>query len=202
MLGQKIYYELKRQGITQKELAEKVGMSPNSISLYIHKGKMPTAATLAKIAKILGTTTDYLLEDLEDEDTEFLKKYEDENTLGARIYEVLAKKGMRQTDLARLSGLSNSSISLYLNRGKMPKPSTLNKIAGALGVSADELLGKTDDTDVPEKEKVNVRLEDELHDERQNEMQEDELQSWGDDFWGDWGDYDRNYGDEYSEDLY
>lgn len=56
------------------------------------------------------------------------------------LVSLLEEKGMRQTDLARASGVSQSSINRYvLGEADIPA-SKLVKIANALGVTVDELL--------------------------------------------------------------
>ena len=52
---------LKEQGISQKELAEVVGVTEASMSRYIHSERIPKSAIIANIATALHTTSDYLL---------------------------------------------------------------------------------------------------------------------------------------------
>lgn len=49
------------KGIPQKELAEKVGISPNGISTWKITGALPRADIAVKIADILGVTVEYLI---------------------------------------------------------------------------------------------------------------------------------------------
>lgn len=52
---------LKQQGITQKELAERVGITEASMSRYMHTNRIPKSEIIANIATALHTTSDYLL---------------------------------------------------------------------------------------------------------------------------------------------
>lgn len=52
---------LTQQKLTQKELAKITGITESSISHYVKGDRIPRGANLTKIAKALGTTTDYLL---------------------------------------------------------------------------------------------------------------------------------------------
>lgn len=52
---------LEDKGIPQKELAEKVGISPNGISTWKITGALPRADIAVKIADILGVTVEYLI---------------------------------------------------------------------------------------------------------------------------------------------
>lgn len=52
---------LKQQGITQKELVERVGITEASMSRYMHTNRIPKSEIIANIATALHTTSDYLL---------------------------------------------------------------------------------------------------------------------------------------------
>jgi len=55
--------ELRRkQGITQAELANRIGVVESAISLYESGKREPDISTLIKIAKCLNTTVDYLID--------------------------------------------------------------------------------------------------------------------------------------------
>jgi transcriptional regulator with XRE-family HTH domain len=61
VMGTKIKDLSKQQNITQKELAEKVGITEATLSRYITGEREPKAETLSKIAKELNTTSEELL---------------------------------------------------------------------------------------------------------------------------------------------
>lgn len=52
---------LKSQGMTQKELAAKAGITEAAVSHYLKGDRVPRGAILLNIAKALGVSTDYLL---------------------------------------------------------------------------------------------------------------------------------------------
>ena len=52
---------LKQQGITQKELAERVGVTEATMSRYMHSERIPKSEIIANIATALHTTSDFLL---------------------------------------------------------------------------------------------------------------------------------------------
>lgn len=62
--GEKINRLLKENSISQKKLAEKVGITEVSMSRYISGDRVPKGPVVMKIAKELGTTVEYLLEEL------------------------------------------------------------------------------------------------------------------------------------------
>lgn len=57
----KIKTLLKRQGMTQRELAEKAGTTEVSISRYMKRQRTPRLSALEGIAQVLGTNIDDLL---------------------------------------------------------------------------------------------------------------------------------------------
>ena len=63
------------------------------------------------------------------------------SSLGQRIAFYRKKAGIHQTDLAAAIGLSHNAISNYERNQRVPDISTLLKIAKALNVTADTLLG-------------------------------------------------------------
>jgi transcriptional regulator with XRE-family HTH domain len=60
--------------------------------------------------------------------------------LGQNMKRIRAKKGMSQGDIARALEVDRGYISNIENGKKNPTIATIQKLANALGVSADELL--------------------------------------------------------------
>ena len=50
-----------KRGLSQYEVCKRVGVSDSVIWCYINYHKMPTCMTLARLSKVLGVSTDYLL---------------------------------------------------------------------------------------------------------------------------------------------
>jgi transcriptional regulator with XRE-family HTH domain len=62
MFAEKLRQLRLEHGITQAELAEKLGVSPSAIGMYEQGRRRPDVKTVAAAAKILGCSTDELLE--------------------------------------------------------------------------------------------------------------------------------------------
>ncbi len=60
-LGGRISELLEARGLTQRELADRAGVTEVSMSRYISGGRVPRAAILSNIATVLNTTSEYLL---------------------------------------------------------------------------------------------------------------------------------------------
>jgi len=71
LLGAKIRELRKQKGLTLEQLAEKIGSGKSYIWELENKGvKRPSAEKLAKIAEVLGVTTDFLVNNSQAEVTE------------------------------------------------------------------------------------------------------------------------------------
>lgn len=62
VLSVKLEELLKKSGMTQKELAEKAEVTEAAISHYIKGDRSPRSSVLSRIATVLNTTSDYLME--------------------------------------------------------------------------------------------------------------------------------------------
>lgn len=78
-VGERITARLKEIKMTQKELAEKAGLTQVSVSRYVNDTRSPKVATAKKIAKVLGCSANYLvgLEEEKKEPEPAVKKSED-----------------------------------------------------------------------------------------------------------------------------
>ncbi|WP_157961420.1 helix-turn-helix domain-containing protein [Microvirga flavescens] len=59
---------------------------------------------------------------------------------GKRLRKLMADKGWHQSELARQAGLQRDSVSTYINGRSLPTPLSLNRLAAALGVAAEDLI--------------------------------------------------------------
>jgi transcriptional regulator with XRE-family HTH domain len=62
MLKNKLKQLRLEHGITQAQLAEKIGASTSAVGMYEQGRRQPDGRTIAKIAAVLGCSTDELLE--------------------------------------------------------------------------------------------------------------------------------------------
>ncbi len=53
--------EIKNSNLTQKELAERVGINPSTISKYLRLDKFPAIDTFANICEVLDVSADEIL---------------------------------------------------------------------------------------------------------------------------------------------
>ena len=93
ILADKITEERKRNGWSQEELAEKLGVSRQAVSKWESAGSVPDLQRVIQLAELFGVETNYLLT----EDEEFV----------AQASEEYGTRGRRQAEalVAELSGL-------------------------------------------------------------------------------------------------
>ena len=65
-LHEKIYSQRKLKGLSQEELAEKLGVSRQAVSKWETGEALPEIIKLKGLAEVFGVTTDFLLNDSED----------------------------------------------------------------------------------------------------------------------------------------
>ena len=70
-----------------------------------------------------------------------------------RLRELLEERGLTQKELAKISGVSQSNISMIINGLRDPGWSIVCALADALGVSTDELRGEDDEKTAEQEEK-------------------------------------------------
>lgn len=70
-----------------------------------------------------------------------------ENLIGKRILNLLEQKNITQRDFAKMLGITEVSVSRYINGKHTPHSDILSKMAETLGTTTDYLLGN----DVPER---------------------------------------------------
>ena len=63
---------MKEQGMTQRELARRSGLTEASVCKYLSGARTPQAEAVILLAKALGTTSDYLLGIKRDEESIYL----------------------------------------------------------------------------------------------------------------------------------
>lgn len=72
----------------------------------------------------------------------FLTEEECRKEFGIRLYRIMRHKGIMQKELSELTGITQASISNYINGRMSPTFFTVDKIARALGCSIEDLRYK------------------------------------------------------------
>ena len=100
ILGDKIMNLRKKNSWSQEELAEKLGVSRQSISKYESAQAVPDMEKILKLSRIFGVTTDYLIKD-EIEDLEFSEEDYEEDI---KLIKLSMEEANEYLDLKEVSG--------------------------------------------------------------------------------------------------
>ncbi len=119
--------------LTMKELARKVGVSEGTVSRW-ESGEIVNMRRNAVAA--LSCVLEIPLEVLTGQSDGDIKK-----TMAERLKEVMVARDLRQSDLVELTGLGKSAISQYLSGKVTPKQDKVFRLARAINVSPEWLLG-------------------------------------------------------------
>lgn len=140
MIGGKIAELRKEQGLNQKELAKKIGVSRSALSLYEIDRREPDLETVKKIASLFGVTTDYLL----GAEGDAMGTEENTNEVAKRIGRNLKvlRESTTQRELAPLLGVTPSAVGMWESGRREPDIETLVHIAKLFEVTLDDLVMK------------------------------------------------------------
>lgn len=128
--------------MTQKELADRLSISPSTIGMYEQNRRMPDIDTLTKIAHVFNISVDYLLgiEKSGGNNYSNFQLFDESFDFKERVRSAMQDQGMSEDTFMMLTGFSKTEKDSYLYGNRKPSIEDLIKIAGALRVSTDYLL--------------------------------------------------------------
>lgn len=133
--------------MTQKDLADKLCISPSTIGMYEQNRRIPDVETLNKISSIFGVSVDYLLGNSTHNETPGA------TSIGNYIRRLRTSHNLSQEDFGELFGISKTMVSLYENGISIPNEHIKNLICNYFGVNMDRLYNH-----YPEKQSVDNQL--------------------------------------------
>ena len=84
-------------------------------------------------------------------------------TIGERINMLCEEKDIKQKELAEIIGVTEATMSRYINDKRTPKGEFAAKMASALGVSTDYIMGVSDiRTPIEDNNKIELKLSPEV----------------------------------------
>lgn len=139
------YYHL-----SQRDLARRIYVCEATISKYLQGKREFSEEHLADIARVLGTSVDYLLTGANPpvlypvQPHVKRQRRKGETKFAERLDAILRTSGISQAELEAAAGVYQTQISRYLEGKSEPKISNLARLARALHVTTDYLLGIDD----------------------------------------------------------
>lgn len=138
----RISEERKKLGLSQEELANKIGVSQKSISKYERGTRRPSYETLTLMASLFDVTVDYLLGNNQ-KNTEQPLPIKTASVSDTSIKYWVDKTGYAYNEVADKLGISEKQLLSYLNNEKDIPCKQLIALSEICDVSTDCLLGLT-----------------------------------------------------------
>ena len=132
IIGENIRAARKAKGLSQRELAQKLGVTSQNISNWETGFSKPTIKSLKFLAQDLDTTIDRLTTEggFENE--------EESNTIGRNIRAARESAGLSQRQLAEKLDMGYQQLNKYELGLRIPGTKILSRIAGDLNISVDQ----------------------------------------------------------------
>lgn len=170
-IGKRIASLRKGAAMTQEELAEKLGVSPQAVSKWENDLTCPDIMTLPKLAQLLGVSTDELLSGERKAEVAYEPKHRDIRDLFMRLVVTVEKSeeenGVHVSlnlpmELVKVA-LEANAVSAFVevgDQGEKLKNIDMNKIAAQVVALAERgALGKILQVDVENEVHVDIFVE-------------------------------------------
>jgi transcriptional regulator with XRE-family HTH domain len=118
-------------GLSRKELAERVDVTPHTIRYWEKGERAPRPYMVARLARALACTT-------ADLQAPHHQKIERMMFIASRLRRLRKSRGVKQAALAKHVGVTRAMVSRWENCHFAPYPNDIPYICEALGVSQEE----------------------------------------------------------------
>lgn len=132
--------------MTQKELADRVQVTPKAISFYELNQREPSNELLVEFSKIFNVSTDYLL-----------GNHINNLNFSNRLKALRKEKNLSQEEMAIKLNISTSAYGYYEQGKTTPNISTLNEMAKIFNVTTDYLLGNSNVKQLSRKDEIDIQ---------------------------------------------
>lgn len=132
--GERLAYTRKQKGLTRNQLAELIGVKPNTVSCWIRRH--PRASMVQKMVTALGLPEDWFENDNNFKDQNF-KPVKKLPNFGKYLAFTRRKRGLLQRQLAELIGVDIRIVGAWESDQRYPDMSKMQRIIQALDVSED-----------------------------------------------------------------
>lgn len=139
--GDRLKQLRKAAGLTQAELAEKVGSHTITVSRWETDEREPTWTNIAALAKALGVDCTAFLPpaDVEEKEGSKMSAWN-----GARLRELRVAAGLSQSALAERAGVTRDTVAQWEANNREPIWTNVVALAKALGVDCSAFLEEAD----------------------------------------------------------
>lgn len=166
-IGAAIRHYREINGLTQKELADKLSISPSTIGMYEQNRRTPDVNTLATMSRLFDVPLESLigtearlsiLKDKEASKGCFFFFFDEslKEVFTQRINKALAKKNMNVSELSEAVSFTQEKCQKYFDGIIQPSLEDLIELSQILEVSTDYLLGQVPQVTNAEKKLLNA----------------------------------------------
>jgi transcriptional regulator with XRE-family HTH domain len=154
MIGKRIAEKRQLVGISQTELASRLGVTRQALNNYERGLREPDLSLTADIARVLNTTTDYLLGRTEPSPTS--EPLVDEQVSDVTLFTDSIKRLCRRDNVTLRKvltdcGFTSNIFKTAIHTQELPSVKDMRRIADYFKTSVEYLTGQTDDPRSPGK---------------------------------------------------
>ena len=138
-IGQKMKHIRKMSGISQKDMAIKLGIAQSSYSNYENENREPPFSLICLFCEKFGISVDSII----NSEIQTLKNDVDEKeTFPDRLKKFRIAKGLTQNQIADVLGVSQNAVYNWENGRREPSLGAIKQIAEILDTTMFDLIGE------------------------------------------------------------
>lgn len=141
-IGSNIKYYRELHHLTQKELAEAIGVSDKAVSTWENDKKIPRMGVIQKMADFFNIQKTNIIEDSPNLVTNKVLNSSINTIVAVNLKKIRADKMLRYADISALSGVTKEDLQAFEEGTKRPKSADIRNIELALDLEKGTLKGK------------------------------------------------------------
>ncbi|WP_418771764.1 helix-turn-helix transcriptional regulator, partial [Monoglobus pectinilyticus] len=131
-IGSNIKYYRELHHLTQKELAEAIGVSDKAVSTWENDKKIPRMGVIQKMADFFNIQKTNIIEDSPNLVTNKVLNSSINTIVAVNLKKIRADKMLRYADISALSGVTKEDLQAFEEGTKRPKSADIRNIELAL----------------------------------------------------------------------
>ena len=158
-IGDVIRFYREANNLTQKELANKLSISPSTIGMYEQNRRTPDIQTLASMSKIFGVSTDYLLglSKSRSGSNDCFDYFYENGDANWSIRQIAEKKGISYEEILEKSCIEKERFDSLWFGSAQPVAEELIRLSRVINVSIDYLLDNSQREKITSDEEIIIR---------------------------------------------
>ena len=141
-IGSNIKFYRELHHLTQKELAEAIGVSDKAVSTWENDKKIPRMGVIQKMADFFNIQKTNIIEDSLNLVTNKVLNSSINTIVAVNLKKIRADKMLRYADISALSGVTKEDLQAFEEGTKRPKSADIRNIELALDLEKGTLKGK------------------------------------------------------------